>query len=380
MMKSVSKLDKAKAQVVLDHPFFSSILLKKQLTPDDNIPTLCVNPRGNIRYNPKFIDSLSVPQIVWALCHEIGHVIGQHAFRRGSRDPRKWNYAGDAWINDMLNDCNVGQPIANTVNMPGSKDKTTETIYDELPDNDGGSGGSGNPGDSGDPFDNGIGDDIDYEDMTESEKKELEAQTKIEIAQAAQAAKARGKLPGKLAEIVADIINVRTPWYDILERYMVGLTKQDYSWMRPNRRFIGNGDYLPSIGTAPQMGEVVLQVDISGSVSAPEIAYYNAHVGRIIQQCQPERVHVIYTDTDVRRHDVFERGEEVQVTYHSGGGTDMTAGFAYIEEQNINPAVVVTLTDGYTPFPDELDVPSVWCISSSVVSPVGDTVHFEMEN
>jgi predicted metal-dependent peptidase len=388
-MKSVSKLDKAKAQIVLDHPFFSSILLRKQLIEDSSIQTLAVNPRGDIFYNPEFIDSLPVPQIVWGLCHEIGHVIGQHATRRRHREHRKWNYAGDAWINDMLNECNVGEPIPNTVNMPGSKDKTTEQIYEELPDDNGGGGSTGsgssgsganNPQDSS-QFANGLGDDI-IEDpnMTEDQIKEIEAQAKVEIAQAAQAAKARGKLPGKLAEIVLDIIDVKTPWFEHLERYMTSHTKQNYTWTRPNRRFIGQGMYLPSMDKQPSMGEVVLQVDVSGSITQTELSYYNGHVARIMAQCMPEKVHVLYVDTKVRKHDVFELGEEIKLTYHSGGGTDMTAGFDYIYEQGIEAQVVVTLTDGYTPFPETTDIPSVWCISSDTKSPIGETIHFQLNN
>lgn len=231
-----TKLDKAKAQIVLDHPFWASILLKRQLVEDNTIPTLAVNARGTIYYNSKFIDGLTVPQVVWGLCHEVGHVVCQHAMRIGGRQHKKWNYAGDAWINDMLNDAKIGDPIPNTVNMPGSKDKTTEQIYDSLPD-DGGGGGGGNGG-SGNEFDNGLGDDIKYEDLTEDEIKELTAQAKVEIAQAAQAAKAKGKLSGKLAEFVADFINVKTPWYEILERTMTDYVQQDQSWARPNRRFI----------------------------------------------------------------------------------------------------------------------------------------------
>jgi len=374
-VKSVSKLDKAKAQIVLDHPFFSSILLRKKLVEDPSINTLAVDARGNIYYNAKFVESLSVPQIVWGLCHEIGHVIGQHAMRRGSRDAKKWNYAGDAWINDMLNDCRVGEPIPQTVNMPGSKDKTTEQIYDELPDQDGGGGGGG----GGNEWENGVGDDIKYEDLTESEKQEIEAQAKVEIAQAAQAAKARGKLPGKLADIVQDIINVKTPWHEILERYMTQMTQQNSTWLRPNRRFIGQGHYLPSMAKEPSMGEIAIQVDISGSISRQEIAHYNGHLNRIIKQCNPAKVHVVYTDTDVHKYEVFDQGQDVQITYHAGGGTDMTAGFDFFAEQGIDPSVVVTLTDGYTPFPEQTDVPSVWCISSDVKSPIGETVHFEME-
>lgn len=375
-MTQVTKLDKAKAQLVLDHPFFASILLKKTLTVDNSIPTLCVNARGHIRYNEQFINSLSVPQIVWGLCHEIGHVIGQHAFRKKDRDHKKWNYAGDAWINDMLRDCRVGEAIPNTVDMPGSKDKTTEQIYDELPD---GGGGDGSGSGDGDGFDNGLGDDINYEDMTEDQIKEIEAQVKVEIAQAAQAAKARGKLPGRLAEIVTDILNVKTPWHEILERHMTNLVKSDYSWTRPNRRFIGAGAYLPSAGKLPSMGELVVQVDVSGSISQRELAYYNGHLSRIIAQCAPTKTHVIYTDTQVQRYDTFEQGEEVKLEFFSGGGTHMPAGFDFVAEHGITPDAFVCLTDGYTDFGNDPGYPVIWCISSNIQATHGETVHFEME-
>ena len=379
MATQVSKIDKAKAQIVLDHPFFASILLKKQLKADNTIPTLCVDARGNISYNEKFIDGLTVPQVVWGLCHEIGHVIGQHAVRRKHRDAFKWNYAGDAWINDMLDDAGVGQRIDGTVNIKGSKDKTTETIYDTLPDQPKGKNGQGDGDGDGDQWDNGLGHDIKDENLTESEIKEIEANAKVEIAQAAQAAKARGKLSGKLAEIVADIINVKTPWYEILERYMTSKTKQDYTWTRPNRRFIGLDLYLPSMGTEPSMGEVVLQIDISGSVSKREIDYYNGHVSRIMKTCNPSKVHVIYTDTAVQHHEVFEQGQEVKLSFYSGGGTHMPAGFDYCAEHGIEPEVFVCLTDGYTDFGEQPDYPVVWCISSEMQAPFGENVHFEME-
>jgi predicted metal-dependent peptidase len=380
----VSKLDKAKAQIVLDHPFFASILLKRKLTEDNNVPTLAVDARGNIFYNKDFIEGLTVPQVVWGLCHEIGHVIGQHALRRKHRDHRKWNYAGDAWINDMLCDAGVGQRIENTVNMPGSKDKTTETIYDELPQDDGkgkgkGQGQSGGGDGQGDDWDNGLGDDIKYEDLTESEIQEIEATNKVDIAQAAQAAKMRGKLSGKLAEIVADIINVKTPWYEILERYMSDYVSQNQTWLKPNRRHIGAGMYLPSTAREPSMGELVVQIDVSGSISKQELDYYNGHLSRIAKQCNPTKIHVIYTDTDVVKHTVFDQGEEVKLEFYSGGGTHMPAGFDWVAEQGIEPCVFVCLTDGYTDFGDAPDYPVVWCISSKVEAPYGENIHFEME-
>lgn len=380
-----TKLEKALVQVTLDHPFFANILYKYPLKERKDIQTLAVDRRARIYYNPDFVETLTVPQLVWGLCHEILHVVDLHALRMGGRDARKWNIAGDAWINDTLDDCKVGTRIPNTVDMKGSKDKSVEDIYDSFPPDPPGGGqgkGQGQGGSSsGDQFDgDGIGDDLidDGEPMSEQEAQEIAAKMKVDIAQAAQAAKMRGNLPGKLAEFVSDVLASKTPWHQILERYMVGFTKQDYQWTRPSRRFLSQNLYMPSIQKQPSMGAIALQIDISGSVSAQEIAYYNGHIARIIELCNPEKVHVIYTDHDVHKHEEFEQGEEVRITYHAGGGTDMRKGFEYLDENGIEADVMVTLTDGYTPFPEDTSIPAIWCISSDVVSPTGETVHFDM--
>jgi predicted metal-dependent peptidase len=371
---AVTKLDRAKVAIVTQHPFFASILMKRKLIEDNTIPTAAVDQRGQIYYNKDFVESLSVDQLVFLLCHEVGHVIGQHSGRRGARDAKRWNVAGDAWINDMLKAASVGQFIEGGVNMPGSKDETVDEIYNKLPQTPPGDGGGG-PG--------GIGDDLIQRGapMGPDEATRVDAETRVEVAQAAQAAKAQGKMPGALAKIVADLIDPGTPWHEVLERYMTSFIKGDYTWSRPNRRFIGQGVYLPSSGKLPEMGEVVIQVDVSGSISKRELDYYNGHLARIIEQCHPERVHVLYTDTRVCKHEVFEQGEEMRLEFYSGGGTDMEAGFKFIEEQGIEPAVFVCLTDGYTDFNPSSNpaYPVVWCISSEIEAPYGDTIHFELE-
>ena len=384
-MRQATKLDKAKVAIGLDHPFFASILYKRKLVPRKDIPTLAVSDRGTIYYNEEFIESLPVQQIVWGLAHEVGHVINQTATRRGTRDHKKWNYATDAWINDTLDDCNVGQRIPNTIDLKGSKDKTSEQIYGELPDqppSGNGQGGQGGQG-GGEYMDgDGMGEDIIIEGspMTESEIAEAEGQMKVDLAEAAQVAKMRGKLPGKLAEFVNDRINSKIPWYEHCEKYMTALTASEYTWTRPNRRHIGAGVYMPSTGKVPTMGELAIIQDISGSISAQEIAHSNGHLSRLIEQCKPERVHVLYVDTHVQKYEVFEQDEDFQLRFHSGGGTDMVEGFNYMEQNGINPELTIVFTDGYTPFPDRLSHPAIWCISSDVVAPseAGETVHFEM--
>ena len=88
----------------------------------------------------------------------------------------------------------------------------------------------------------------------------------------------------------------------------------------------------------------------------------------------------MYTDTDVVKHEVFECGDEVALTFYSGGGTHMPAGFDYCANEGIDPDVFVCLTDGYTDFGDAPSYPVVWCISSDVEAPYGENVHFELES
>lgn len=369
---AVTALDRAKVSIVTQHPFFASILMKRQLIEDRSIPTAGVDQRGQIYINPDWFDTLSVDEIVFVLAHEIGHVIGQHALRRGARIPKKWNIAGDAWINDMLKASNIGQPVKGVVDMPGSKDTTVDEIYNSLPDMPPDGPGPGGTGD--DLIERGT-------PLTSEEATRIDAETRVEIAQAAQAAKAQGKMPTALAKIIADLIDPGTPWHEILERYMTSFTRGDYTWSRPNRRFADIA-YLPSTGKVAEMGEIVVQVDVSGSINQNELAHYNGHLSRIISQCNPERVHVLYVDTQVCKHQVFEQGEEVTLEFYSGGGTDMEAGFDFIAKEGIEPEVFVCLTDGYTDFNtnNAPSYPVLWCISSDINAPYGENIHFSLEN
>jgi predicted metal-dependent peptidase len=382
-------IDKARAYIVLDHPFFASIMLKHPFTESLQTPTLCVTDGGQIYYNPAFIAQQSAEQVVWAVCHEVLHYASGHGIRVGHRDRRKWNWAGDAWINDTLKEAGIGSPIPGTVTVPGSSTRTVEDIYASIPDDQDGSGkvkGKGKgpstgqqppgPGQGNDPMEG----DLQEGDATEGEKEELDAQRKVDIAEAAQVAKMKGKLPGVLAKFAAEAVESKVPWFDILERYMTERVKNDYSWARPNRRYMPD-HYLPVMDGVGAMGEVVFQIDISGSVSKQEIQHYNGHGKRIVEQCRPAKVHVIYTDTKVQKHEVFDRPEDFNIQFYSGGGTDMRAGFDYIEKAGIEPEVVVTLTDGYTPWPSSTAYPAIWCIShESNKAPCGENIHFSLND
>jgi predicted metal-dependent peptidase len=383
-------IDKARAFIVLDHPFFASIMLKRPFTERLDIPTLCVTDGGKIYYNPMFIAKQTAENIVWAVCHEVLHYASGHGPRRGARDPKKWNYAGDMWINDTLNRSNIGSKIEGCIDVPGSADRTCEDIYASFPPDDDGEDeghgpkgdgpkrkgrgqGGGDSGQSDDPLE----DDLEPGEDGDLTPQEIDAQRKIDVAEAAQVAKMKGKLPGILQKFATETIESKTPWHSILERYMTEHTKTETYWPKPNRRYAPDF-YVPTQDSVGSMGEMVIQVDVSGSISRQEVQYYNGHMKRIVEQCRPAKVHVMYTDTQVQRHDEFDNPEEVEIEFMSGGGTHMEAGFKYIEDKGITPAVVVTLTDAYDSYSTAPDFPTIWCVSTDQPVPYGEVVRFKM--
>lgn len=347
MTDSNELLSKAKARLVVSHPFFASILLKRPLVLDNpQVPTMAVDARARIYVNTKFIENLSPAQVMWGLCHECMHVMLMHFERTGGRNKRKANIAQDACINDILNDTNVGQPILNCVNtqggnvqVPGAKDMTWEQVYDLLPD---------------DPDGGDMGEDIlDWGDLTDAEREAVKGQIMREVAEAAQAARMRGKLPGALERLVDEMLYVKTPWYTILERWLTERAKADYSWAHPNRRHIAGGLYLPSLESQSSMGHVAVIVDTSGSTSG-DLAAFNGHFNRIRELCRPEKTTVISVDAAVQAVTEYGPDEGVQpLNCAGGGGTDMRVGFDYIDDQGLDPVVCILLTDGETPWPDQ---------------------------
>ena len=335
------KVGKAKSLLILDHPFFGTACTKRPIIYTDTVPTAAMSATGQMYMNVDFCAPLTVQQLMFLLAHEAMHYMLAHGLRRGHRDPQAWNVAADKVINDTLIDAGVGDFIDGGITLDGAREMAAESLYDETDDGDGqGPGGLGN--DIGDPTD------ADGQPLDDATIHQLEAEAKIDAIQSAKAAKAVGKLPASIERMVEELINVSTPWYDILERFMAGKIKDGYSWNRPNRRFIARNIYIPGTDYVPKMGPVVIGVDTSGSIGPDEIAMFNGHINRIIDTCNPEVVHVVYCDYDVAGVDEYTPEDfPVTIQCKGGGGTSFKPVFDWIDNNAIDPECVVYLTDGY---------------------------------
>lgn len=119
-------------------PYLSSALMVMVPTRSKALPTLAVDKRWRMYWNPDFVQSLSVEECAGAWLHEVGHLLREHSSRwEALSEPnerhRLWNCAGDAAINADLKDAKVVLPRIKAVlpeRIPGAqRNHTTEQMY-----------------------------------------------------------------------------------------------------------------------------------------------------------------------------------------------------------------------------------------------------------
>ena len=142
------KITKAKNIIITDYPFFSVLMLKMKIVEEENQPTMCTDGY-KIMYNPSFVDTMDIGEVVFVLVHEVMHCALGHLWRRDSRDKTIWNFATDFAINSIIkttadtyyqqNSRMFGGVLTVEVKMPSGclynedfKDKSAEEIYSIL--------------------------------------------------------------------------------------------------------------------------------------------------------------------------------------------------------------------------------------------------------
>ena len=185
--------------------------------------------------------------------------------------------------------------------------------------------------------------------------------------QALSLAKAEGKAPGGIEETVRGAHASALDWRSLLRRYMTDAVKSDYSWSVPNRRFIDSGLYLPSI-RSDGMDAIAVIIDTSGSLPAATLAEFWAELREVASEIRPGRVTVLQVDAivqDAAEYAPDELPDEVAIK--GRGGTDFRPGFAWLDEQGIQPGVCLYFTDmECSDYPEtEPSFPTIWVNYSS---------------
>ena len=388
------RIQKARTALLLDHPFFGTLLFRLKGRETTSVKTMATDGIS-LFYNPEFVATLSAPELTGVLAHEVLHPALQHHVRRSDRSPVRWNRACDYAINPLVLDAGLSLPQDVLINHR-FRGMSAERIYSllEEEEDDGGNeqesddrheSQKAEPDSTGGSYDEpnvpespgGFGQVLDApapRDANGRNEADQARDWQIAVEQAETISRLAGKLPAGVARSLEGAEEARVDWRELLRRAWSETTPCDYSWMTPNRRHIWQGLYLPGV-QCEGVGEVVIFVDCSGSVSARQLALFEAEIQSILEGQRPERVYVVYFDARIHKVDVYEAGQKVRLTPVGGGGTDFRPCFEWVEQNHLQPQVLVFLTDLYGTLPSEPPAcPVLWASTGSRQAAFGQVI------
>lgn len=337
---------------------------------DNTIPTACTDG-WNRKYNADFVESLTREELRFVVLHEVaGHMAYQHmrVWRTlWEKNAKLTNLAADHFVNLALMDSDGGEGFIRMPAMGVQPDAqfrgmSVGQIYQLLEEQ---------VQNEAKGFDEHEWEDAPNEETSNVRSLEIErAMRQGEILRRARGNK--GDTP------FGDLLSAKVDWRKQLRDFLSTHQGHDEStWSRVSRRHITSGDYMP--GTyGVRMGEVVLGVDTSGSCVGETMTTFVSELNALVEELKPEKVHVVYWDTSVTGHQVYEGVFNVHsLTPTGGGGTNGAVLFDYLREKGMNPQCVVQFSDGEVGEWGYSDWPTLWALTGNHVSPHGVTVRID---
>jgi len=409
--EQMSRIVDARSILILDQEFFAVGVLSLELVANWKIPTAATNGK-KIWFNPQFVMSLSIDELIGLLCHEWMHVMFLHPFRLQGRNHKIFNIAGDAVINWILlyeNKLKLPNP---RIDRSDARNKDTEEMYDiiekemkppeppkgeeqekgeeeqESEESEAGSGegekeeessegkveGSGKGGgdsekedEKGEPSEEKISNEsfdevVPFEGDEEETPQELESRVKETVEKALMIARQRGTVPGWAEDIIESLYEPVVPWEQIVQQWFSEKAKEDYTWKRPNRRY--SDIYLPKL-ESPAVGHIAFLEDTSGSMQDIELSQISGQLEYLMDTFRMEMT-IIYFDYAFQGMIHIDRGDKINLNKHPGrGGTRFSVGFEKLEEMNLIQDLkgIVILTDGEAnDFPEDPGIDVLWIL------------------
>lgn len=321
--EALTKITQAKTRLIANHPFYAHIALSTPMIENNEPGMRMATDMQNIYYSVEFVKEHSINELAGVICHEVLHIAFMHGLRKGTKDHMLWNVACDFAINHIVLDSGLKLPT-DCLYDEKYKDMTAEKIYEDIVKNAKtitiSWGGFTPPKGAG------------GKSLSPAQKAELEAEIKIKVSEAANAAKARGKLPGSLQGLIEAVGKSKIDWKDYIQQWVSGTTPDNYTWNRPNRSFLVNHRVFMPRMQLNGAGNGILSVDTSGSVSDQELTTDVTEVTGIIELCTPDSLKIIQHDSVIHSVTDWEAGEEFRSLKITGrGGTCIRPTFEWIK-------------------------------------------------
>ena len=356
-MKTIEeKLNKAKAKLMLEHPYFGSIASALQFQQNDDIEAF-ESDGAKFIYNDTFLEACDIEEIEFALANAAMHYALAHQSRGGRRQDRLWQLATDYAVNSMLVKNNLHPP--DRINYQSRFDGMyAEEIYAILESE--------------------INEKEYIEEEQQSEKllQDKTGETEF-LEQLLQKAIAQDELPKDLDRFFPQIKTSKIDWRSALYQYVHRHAKEDYRFFPPNKRYIHQGFALPSLQS--ELLKIVVAIDTSGSIDETLLGQFFAEFEAIMQSFTNYEIDLIACDSKIQNHQTFYPGDSLTYRTKGGGGTDFRPVFHFVDTHIDHPTLLLYFTDAQGTFPEfEPSFDTLWVLPKEEELPFGERLVIEI--
>lgn len=341
------KLTAAKYKLLAEFPYFSSILYNMISVPKEGLGTTSVDAQWKLYYDPAVIEEYDTVALSAFLAHEVEHCLRGHFDRCGSREHKLFNLAGDMEINDSYDLILKHLPkkylrLADEINQP--RGLTAEEYYEHIEKlaeqklqgmpTPGCGGCSGNPEPHESPSDTG--------EHGEEGKGSFDQQ--LVRTQVAKDIQQHGNAPAHLQKWANEFLNPTIPWEKELRAIINNaiaraMNPTDFTYRRPQRKFIDDFVFPRTIGYQPTIG---VWVDTSGSMYCSN--RFEKAATELKGLLKGRKLLIATGDTELA---TFQKDitDIKKVNFTGGGGTDVEAGITQLYEKakgGIDIMIVIT--------------------------------------
>jgi|688.fasta_scaffold00172_2 predicted metal-dependent peptidase len=376
------RLRMGKIGLMLRAPFFGNLASRLKIIQADDWCSTAATDGRNFYYNSEFINKLTNKNIEFLFGHEILHCALDHFGRCGSRNRKIANIAQDYAVNQILVDENVGEKITVIDLCIDEKYRGMpwEDIYDDLMNKI-------KKMDVTELLEQTLDDHINADRTDDKQIKDDDLQSLRDELKAAmiQAAGAAGdRTPKTISRMLDDLMNPKMNWRDLLRLNIQGLSHNNYSYTRPNKKGFGSGFVLPGL-IREESVELCIALDMSGSISQADATAFMSEVVGIIEQYSEFIIDIWCFDDAIHNHQHINGDNITDLLFYDpqgGGGTNFDCNFEFMKEtRNDPPKMFIMFTDG-EPFgswgdPNYCDTIFVIKGNEGRLSPFGQTLHYE---
>lgn len=380
----IDKIIVARVGLLLRHPFFGNMATRLKIEDGSEWCKTAATDGRAIYFNREFFEGLSTKNVEFVIAHEILHNVFDHMGRREGRHPKIFNAAADYCVNGQLVRDRIGEPIANFQMFHDQKyyGWSAEQVYDDIFEK--------YDSEELEALGKMLDEHIDWENnggngnqpsYTKEELKAIRDEIRDATMQAAQAAGA-GNVPAGVARLIKDLTEPKMNWREIIRQQIQSLIREDFTFMRPNRKGWHMNAILPGSNFANTI-DICVALDMSGSIGEAQARDFLSEIKGIMDEFKDFKMKLWCFDTAVYNEATFDgynSDEFANYQIAGGGGTAFEANWEYMQDNDIHPKKFIMFTDGYPcgSWGDESYCDTVFIIhgNNSIVPPFGEYAYY----